>query len=156
MLTSTVKVLALRLTAFALMTSAVYADPATTPPPNQFVLRNGSVHVEYSTTGIDGIPHLDYREGSKVASFRGDQIRLEKTEIGDLVTVTLSAIPDLESNTLSLLIPKVNLDSSLETLIRTQGIKTKHKTAVSPNLLRGQLDNYTFLILKGTARAVNF
>jgi hypothetical protein len=124
--------------------------------PNLFELDGQNLHVTYSTTGIDGQPHLSYHDNRISLNFRGDQIRTDGTEVGTLVTVTLFATPDAGSTTFSLLVPRVNLDSSGHATIRTVGITTLHRTSIAPQFLFGQLERYTVVTLHGTASMVDF
>jgi hypothetical protein len=124
--------------------------------PNLFELDGQYLHVTYSTTGIDGQPHLSYHDNRLSLSFRGEQISTTGTEIGTVVTVTLFSTPDAGSTSFSLLVPRVNLDSSGHAAIRTVGITTLHRTSIAPQFLFGQLERYTVVSLQGTASQVDF
>jgi hypothetical protein len=156
MMNSIFKSLVLMISAFLITTSLALADPLTTPPPNHYDLQGGSLHIVYSTTGIDGKPHFSYKNGTQTLSFSGDQIRTVGTEIGTLVSVTTFMTIDSGSTSFSVLIPRVNLDSTLRAAIKTEGIRTKHKFSIIPNLNRGQLDTYKYTVLTGSARFVTF
>ena len=143
----------------ALLLTASVAMAAPSSPavaPNQYVLQGGNWYVTYSTTGFDGQPHFTLQKGSQTLSFSGDQIRTVGTEIGTWVSVTTLMTIDSGSTTFSVLIPRVNLDASLEAPIRTEGISTRHKFSVLPALNLGQVDTYNFTILRGTASHVDF
>ena len=150
------KCLILFLTVLLTTSSLVLADPFTTPAPNFFQLQGGSLHITYSTTGIDGKPHFSYQNGPQSLSFSGDQIRTVGTEVGTLVSVTTLMTVDTGSTSFTVLIPRVNLDSTLRATIRSEGISTQHKFSVIPDLNRGQLDTYKFTGLIGTAGFVVF
>ena len=69
-----------------------------------------NVSIFYSTPGPNGGALLSYRWGlKKPLLFGGDEIRVVRTEIAQLVTVTLRQIPDLKTKTFTLLIPSINL-----------------------------------------------
>lgn len=156
MFNSTFKSLVLIFSAFLTTSSLVLADPFTTPTPNQYILQNGNLKINYSTTGIDGKPHLSYQSKTQTLNFSGDQIRTVGTEIGTLVTVTTQMTIDTGSTSFTVLIPHVNLDSTLLATIKTEGNSTHHKFSMIPNLNRGQLDTYNYFALSGTASFVNF
>jgi hypothetical protein len=60
------------------------------------------VSIFYSTPGPDGGALLSYRRGlNKPLLFGGDEIRVVRTEIAQLVTVTLRQVPDLKGRTWS-------------------------------------------------------
>lgn len=128
-----------------------------TQTPNLFDLDGfGGLHVSYSTTSIAGVPLFNYKYHGKDLSFRGDQIRVENTEIGQLVTVTIETIPDLHVITFSLLIPPINLTDH-EARIQTEAIRTTARTSIGgPALVKGQLNTYESVRLHGFARAVVF
>lgn len=156
MFTSTFKNLVLAAIVVITTTSMALAIPFTTPPPNLYVLQGGSLQISYSTTGIDGKPHFDYKNGTQVLNFTGDQIRTEATEVGTLVSVTTRMTIDSGSTTFTALIPRVNLDSTMQARVKTEGIRTNHKFSIIPELMRGQLDTYKFIKLRGTASFVVF
>lgn len=135
---------------------SVFSAPQATPQANAYELNGRHIHISYTTTGIDGKPHFSYKNGNHTQSFRGDQIRTLATEIGTLVSVTTVMTVDTGSTAFSVLIPRVNLDQNRRAFIKTQGILTKRKFSVIPNFNKGQLDNYTFFPLTGTAKFLVF
>jgi hypothetical protein len=152
----TFKSLVLVISVFLTSASLAIADPFTTPPPNQYELHGGSLKIIYSTSGIDGKPHFNYQDGTQTLNFSGDQIRAVGTEAGTLVSVTTLMSIDTGSTSFTVLIPRINLDSTLQSNIRTEGISTRHKFSMIPDLNRGQLDTYKYTGLIGTANFVNF
>ena len=58
--------------------------------PNLFQLSARHLHVVFSTTGIDGKPHLSYDDGITGTSSFGDQIRLSGPDT-DLQTATVTS-----------------------------------------------------------------
>jgi hypothetical protein len=137
----------------SLVNAAVSAAPVI---PNQYVLQGGRLHISYSTTGLDGQPHFSYQNGNQALNFRGDEIRTVGTEAGTLVTVTTQMTIDSGSTTLSVLIPRVNLDATQEAPIHTQAIVARHKFSLPSLFSIGQIDTYNFKGLSGTASLVDF
>ena len=124
--------------------------------PNLFELTDYGTSVTYSTTSIAGQPQLTYRDEARELSFSGPEIETLDIGIGVLVTVTLEVVPDSDTTTFSLLLPAINLDDG-ETAFETQGILTTHRSSIGgPGLLRGALQTYSVLPLRGTARLVAF
>ncbi|WP_013325158.1 hypothetical protein [Gloeothece verrucosa] len=125
---------------------------------NLFELSNDCVQIVYSTTSFSGRPQLNYLNKDQKFNFQGDEIRVQETEIGSLVTVTLETIPDLLTRTLSLLVPLVNLrGEDLQTLIQTIAIETVSRTTIGgPDLVDGAVQTYETIFLKGQARFVVF
>lgn len=127
-----------------------------TTQPNLFQLHGAHLHVSYATSGIDGKPHFTYQDSMRSLSFSGDEIEVEKTQIGLAVTVRLVVTPDAGTTTFTLLAPTVNLDQTNHASIRTVGITTIHRSSIAPGLLHGQIELYTVTKLKGTAQRVAF
>jgi hypothetical protein len=129
--------------------------------PNQYVLhgighKNKAVSIIYSTTSITGKPIFNYKDPRGTHSFTGDEIRTKKTEIGTMVTVTLESIPDFRVTTLTLLLPAINLDGTAQDF-KTIAIRTTSKTTIGgPRLVKGSLQSYEVIDLKGTASSVAF
>src|SRR5689334_2960764 len=112
--------------------------------PNLFHLkasRRGR-SIEYSTSSINGDPLLDITWDGETRSFRGDEIQVVQSPLGSLVTVLLSATPDLETVTLTLVIPAMNVDANGEPL-RTFAVRTTNRTSIGgPALVKGQIQTY--------------
>jgi hypothetical protein len=133
---------------------------------NLFDLRGGGIHVNYAASGIDGNPHFSFQQGKTKLSFTGDEIRVAETELGIWVSVNIATTVDSGATTFSLLLPRINIDSSPVPLaipdngpatpVATLGIITHHKFSPIPQFNVGQLDLYQAIKLKGEAQAVVF
>ena len=136
-------------------------SPAQHIEPNQFVLhgighKNKAVSIIYSTTSITGKPIFNYKDSKGTYSFTGDKIRTQKTEMGTMVTVTLESVPDLRVTTLTLIVPAINLDGSARDF-KTIAIRTTSKTTIGgPRLVKGPIQSYEVIDLKGTVSSVMF
>jgi hypothetical protein len=124
--------------------------------PNLYQLAGDHLHVSYTTTGIDGQPHLTYQDATQTLSFRGEDIRTVSTEIGTLVSVSIRRTVDTGSTAFSLLLPGVALDATNSAAVTTQGIITIHRFSPVPAFNHGQKELYTSVALRGTARFVVF
>jgi hypothetical protein len=124
--------------------------------PTQYMLHGHGLRVTFSTTSFDGTPRFDYHDNHRTHAFVGDEIRIEQTEIGMLVSVTIQLTVDSGSTSFSLLVPTVNLGTAISTPICTIGITTHHKFSLVPSLNLGQTEMYTVTQLTGTAQAVDF
>ena len=121
---------------------------------NLFELRGGSIHITFSSTSITGSPLLSYRDNGRSLSFRGDEIRIQDTEVGQLISVTLENIPDLRMVTFSLVLPVVTvMPQSSGIQIQVPGI-----TTVSPTTIAGPPPGpqklYSTVNLRGTAQFI--
>jgi hypothetical protein len=121
--------------------------------PNLFELQGYNTSVTYSTTSIVGAPQLTYTNRGQTSNFRGDDIQLEQTRLGQMVTVNLSENPASEIlETLTLLVPIVNLPS-------TSPQREIQTTAIFNQIVKGtkaQVQTYMTLCLAGAAKQVAF
>jgi len=73
-----------------------------------------------------------------------------------MVTVTLESVPDLRVTTLTLIVPAINLDGSARDF-KTIAIRTTSKTTIAgERLVKGAVQSYEVIDLKGTANSVRF
>ena len=122
---------------------------------NTFELRGKSIHVSYTNTSVAGGPTFSYRDDRLSRSFSGEEIRVADTELGQLITVTLEAVPDLKVVTFTLVLPIVTV-SQLNTQIgiKVPGITVNNPTTIGgPKLLGpGPQKLYSIINMKGTAQ----
>jgi hypothetical protein len=133
-------------------------DRASAAQPNLFDLHDAANHTQitYSTSGMDGRPHLNYTDPRLHHSFSGKEIRVVPSEIGTQVSVTLEQVPDLHTITLTLLVPAINMRTAHATLSTNAIFTTQHTSIGGPALVKGVLQTYQVLTLQGTARVVVF
>jgi hypothetical protein len=115
-----------------------------------------SLSISYSTSGIDGKPHLQYQDTNQTLQFSGEEIRSLQSEIGTLVTVTIRRTVDSGFTSLTLVIPKIELGQSNQAAISTVGIATMQRFSPIPIFNRGQMQTYTISQLDGGAEFVAF
>ena len=117
--------------------------------PTNWSLAGSGIFVRYSTTG----PHMHFQHGTVIRDFSGSQITVnEVPALGELVSVTLSIVPDSASITFTLFLPRVNLPAPHTFVpVTTEGVTANHHTSIAPQTLHGQLDFYTVTTLRGTA-----
>lgn len=122
--------------------------------PNEYLLRGLDVEVNYLTSGFENQPYFTYNDGQQVLTFKGPDVRVLNTEIGQLVSVTIRMTVDTGSTSYSVLIPAINLaDRATPEKFHTVGIRTVHKTIlVLPST--GPRETYHVDHLEGTARSV--
>ena len=132
------------------------ADKSAVVKPNLYQLQGESLHVTFSTSGIDGKPHFTYQDRHETLNFRGDEIRSAETEIGTVVSVSIRRTVDSGSTTFSLLVPNVNLGKDTNVHVVTLGITTVHRFSMIPAFNQGQTETYAVTTLNGSARMVMF
>lgn len=126
--------------------------------PNDFDLHNKDVQLHYSMDSFIGGPQLTYKTQKLDRQFKGAEIGVLETKIGKLVTVIVEPDSDTGKEVrLTLLLPTINLPSSLQNPIETQAILTTQRTVVrgGPPILEGQLETHHTLSLTGTTRRVD-
>ncbi len=125
---------------------------------NLFELGSYSTQVTYSSTSFTGQPQLNYRDDTYIYNFMGDEeIRFEKTAIGQLITVTLeSGAADAPPVTFTLVLPEVNvMPQSGGTQIQVPGILTTTRSLFGGPRLGAEI-TYSIMNLQGTAQFVVF
>lgn len=121
---------------------------------NLFELHGKTIQVSYSDTSLLGGSLLNYRDDRISLSFRGEEIRVCDTELGQLITVTLEAIPDLRTVTFTLILPIVSVMSqSSGTRIKVPAITTTNPTTIA-GPPPGPQKLYSIVKLQGTAQFV--
>jgi len=124
---------------------------------NSFELWGKGIHLHYQSTGIDGRASLTYDGYGTKHSFRGDQLQVEATALGTQITVILRAVPDLETDTFTLIVPTVHLADGAAVRFTAVGVFAIHQTSIGgPSLVVGPLTRYDSVDLRGVARAVEF
>ena len=140
-----------------LVPSFADSQPGKLVTPNVYELKGGKLHVKFSTTSKNGQPYFAYQEGSRSFSFKGNEIRQVKSDVGTLVSVTIHMTVDSGSTTFTLLVPAVNLaEQDSPAQIHTIGITTVHRFSVVPAANHGQTELYTTTQLSGTGSLVGF
>ncbi len=122
---------------------------------NTFELSGKSIHVSYSSTSFTGVPTFSYRDNRLSRSFSGEEIHLQDTEVGQLVTVTLEAVADGDRVTFSLALPTVTLRRDAAIRIKVPGL-----TVTNPSTIAGPPPGpqklYAIVNMKGTAQFFEF
>ena len=104
---------------------------AQTIVPNQYQLRGRGIQVDYSTSSSAGGAELSVTKSRRTLTFRGDQIGIVATNIGELITVTLATRPDEGSTLFSFLLPGIKLSKELgKEAFRAVGLVTEERTTI--------------------------
>lgn len=124
--------------------------------PNLFELQGYDIQITYSTTSITGQPQFSYSDRVESRTFSGDEIVVEDTGLGKIVTVQLKsnqADEGLES--ITLLIPVIQMAADAQSVaIQTLAVLSKQAVFVAPGTR--QLQSYNPVYLSGTAQLVAF
>ncbi|WP_369182067.1 hypothetical protein [Streptomyces sp. Y1] len=123
----------------------------TEPDYYQFHSTHGShspLHVVWMPIGAGGLSSFEYADSTRSLVFRGSEVTVDKTPLGQVVSVTIEISVDRGSTSFSVLVPSVNLVGPSAT-VSTIGITTVHRIGIGP--MAGQLDVYSETPLIGTA-----
>jgi hypothetical protein len=139
------------------MSDQARAAQLSNQPANHFSLSGGNIHVDYSSTSINGQPRLAYHDPDRNLSFAGSDIRtVDVPDIGTIVSVTLTIMVDVGSTTFSVFIPTVIVPGTGgSSPVTTEGITTIHSTPFAP-LIPGQREVYRAVQLTGVANLFFF
>jgi hypothetical protein len=132
------------------------AAQAVAVQPNVFELEGYQARISYSTTSFAGVASLTYVSRGETFSFRGDQLKVERTQLGQMVTVTLASKPQAIGSveTLTLMIPAITVPAdSRQTDVQTVAMFSVRMPQVKSSY---QSQFYMPLCLAGTARQVDF
>jgi hypothetical protein len=127
------------------------ANPAQLNAANFYDLRRDKKIVSYTESNIQGKPVVTYIDGGVTRSFVGDEIDIEKTALGSLVTVTLEVIPDKSRSLLTLVLPEVLLKDDPEYLSAPVLFHTIEMSIAGPPTSPGAVQTYVVDIFSGTA-----
>ena len=117
---------------------------------NLFELSRGPLQITYSN--IIGLPIFNCRIKQQHWIFRGSEIQIQDTNIGQLITVTLEDVPEDGEVIFTLILPIITVKSAAtETRIQVIGITT-HKASHAYRHQSGSQPNYSIVNLHGTAQ----
>jgi hypothetical protein len=116
-----------------------------------FQLAGEGVEITYLTSGQDGKPHFTYKDAEYDLNFAGDAIRIQQSELGSLVTVTLHSIPDAWSKTVTLIIPRIWKLQNSSDAVEMVAIKCLDVMTMVPQ--PGALQSYEAILLKGSVQS---
>jgi hypothetical protein len=127
-------------------------------PANLFECSGTGVRVNYTATTLKGDSSLSFKFGSKTFTGSRKEITDEVTVLGHLLTITWTVVPDFSKETLTLLLPDVNvIDFGASEMFDTRVFITSTKTSVgSPEFVEGVVQNNTSRLVHCTGTAVVF
>ncbi len=125
---------------------------------NQFTFTGDRTHIIYNTDVRDQSPvgtgrdsgRLEYQGPEGNRTFFGKDITVESTSLGTMLTVTLKFNNDTGGLTLTLLIPRVFVNSGNTLTFETLAIKASHR-----GFIRGEGPELRYTIVPLLATACN-
>lgn len=138
-----------------LSTTAIFAAPIKA---NSFQCKGQNTTIEYSSSSFSGEPLLSIVQNKQQVTKRGTEIQIQQTVLGNLISVMKSAIPDFSSETLTILLPDVNVSKlGRQTLFSSKLFITQTKTSIDgSDLVVGKIQSNQVLSISCKATAVVF
>lgn len=126
-------------------------------PANFYECKGTTASASYVIQSHTGTTLTITLNGTTYAA-RNEEIQDDPTVLGHLLTLTTAVIPDLSTDTLTLLLPDVNVSGfGPKTAFTTRLFKTSTRTSIGgPRLVDGVIQNNTSMPLKCTATAAVF
>jgi hypothetical protein len=137
-----------------LMGMSAFAAPVQ---PNLFECRGQGVEVGFTTTSFQGKPTFSLKQNGQSTHRTGDELRQVKTVAGTLVSVNLRYVPDLKTDSATLVVPHINIRDHEEVKFGTMLILTSSRTSIGgPGLVQGVINPSSYVPVSCTAKHVQF
>jgi hypothetical protein len=119
---------------------------------NKFTLKGRDLEIICTIGANPSFPTLSYRQGTVAKSFGPNQIHLDDTMLGQLITVTLELTVDVGATTFSLCLPGLDVPLSDSIDFTTIGI---YKEARGPVIVpKRQITEWRSVHLYGIAQTL--
>ena len=140
-----------------LVLATLAASSAAATPANSYECRGTKVSASYVTQSLAGTVLTITVDGTTYQA-RDEEILDETTVLGHLLTLTTDVIPDAFTDTLTLLLPDVNISGfGPKIMFVTHLFKTRTRTSIAgPQLVDGVIQSNSPAPLKCTATAAVF
>lgn len=130
-------------------------DLKTLVEPNVYELSNEKTQVSYFTSGVDGAPRFSYKGPKGSREFSGDEVRVQDSELGTEVTVTLEDIADMHVLTFTLLVPELWIAPGSGLEVKTIGVYVVREQPLESKIgMPAARERYGFAPLVGEGRLV--
>jgi hypothetical protein len=118
---------------------------------NQFTLKGHHIEVKYTLGSTPGIPALHYKEGSVSRDFKTNEITVDQTALGSLVSVPLSRSVDTGGTTFAFFLPNIEVTRGQTADFTTVAIREEFS---GPNSVPRRPATWHSFIMQGTAESV--
>jgi hypothetical protein len=127
-------------------------------PANLFICRSENITVDYSSSSWSGDPILNISVGKRKYSAFGDEIQLQKTVLGNLISMVKTSVPDLYTDTMTLLLPDVYVTGLGDHInFKTKFLITRAADSIGgPQFISGVIQTNRVVTLNCSATAVVF
>jgi hypothetical protein len=118
---------------------------------NKFVLKNSTVEIDYTIGANPAFPALIYKAGAFHRSFKPNEIRVEDTGLGELVSIPLISTIDTGGERFGFYLPFVDVAHGQTVHFHTIGI---YETFSGPNSVPHRPSTWRCIELSGAAQSV--
>jgi hypothetical protein len=118
---------------------------------NQFTLKGHHIEVKYTLGSTPGIPVLHYKEGSVSRDFKTNEITVDQTALGSLISVPLSRSVDTGGTTFAFFLPNIEVTRGQAADFTTVAIREEFS---GPNSVPRRPTTWHSFIMQGTAESV--
>jgi hypothetical protein len=127
-------------------------------PVNSYECKGNAITVSYSTTSFIGKPQAKFIISKQPISGTGEEVTVQQTVLGNLVTLTKKTIPDLYTDTITVLLPDINVAKlGAKVTFNAQLISSRARTSIAgTQLVNGVIQKNIVYPINCTATAVVF
>jgi hypothetical protein len=117
-----------------------------------FLLSGENLKISYYINE-DNSSELDYQDSQGSLTFQSNQLHIQKSAIGTLITASLKSTADAEATTFTLMLPDVKLGGQTKQPLETFGVIAQDYTPV-PRV--GAQLTYRVIPLQGTGQYTDY
>ena len=118
---------------------------------NKFVLKGSGVEVDYTIGANPAFPALVYTDGAFQKSFKPDEILVDDTGLGEMVSVALILTIDTGGERFGFFLPAINVARGQTVHFRAIGV---YETFSGPNSIPHRPSTWRCIEMEGTAQSV--
>ena len=118
---------------------------------NRFVLKGAGIEVDYTIGATPGLPALVYTDGAFQETFKANEILVEDTGLGEMISVALIRTIDTGGERFGFFLPAINEASGQTAHFRTVGV---YETFSGPNSIPHRPSTWRCIEMIGTAQSV--
>lgn len=126
--------------------------PQTSDLATMFLLSGGDLKISYYINE-DNSSELDYQDAQGSQNFQSDQLHIQESAIGTLITASLKKSADAGTTTVTLILPSVKLGGQTKQPLETFAVITQDFSTASR---AGAQLTYRVVTLQGTGQYTDY
>ena len=120
-------------------------------PANKFVLKHHNLEIDYTVGVTPGLTALTYKNGPEIKTFKTDEITVETTDLGSLVSFALISTIDTGGERFGFFLPSLDVAMDQSEKFNTVGV---YDAFSGPNSVPRRPPAWSCIELHGTAETV--